>query len=61
VQGFMQQVPMQYAVALDASGHYFKELSIQGIPHAFLLNRDGKVVWDGHPMELTAAEIEKVL
>ncbi len=61
VQSFMQQVPMQYAVGLDPLGRYGKELEIKGIPHAFLLNRNGMLVWDGHPMELTAAEVEKVL
>ncbi|HEY2342121.1 MAG TPA: TlpA disulfide reductase family protein [Chthoniobacteraceae bacterium] len=61
VQSFMQQVPMNYTVALDPTAHYAKELKVKGIPHAFLLDRDGKLVWHGHPMELTEADIEKVL
>ena len=61
VEGFMHQVPMNYPVALDAPGRYSRELNIRGIPHAFLLDRQGKVVWEGHPMELSEAQIEKVL
>ena len=61
VQAFMRQVPMKYPVALDLLRRYSGALNINSIPHAFLVNRAGKVVWDGHPMSLTEAEIEKVL
>jgi thiol-disulfide isomerase/thioredoxin len=61
VQAFMRQVPMKYPVALDPLKRYGGALNINSIPHAFLVNRAGKVVWDGHPMTLTEADIEKVL
>jgi hypothetical protein len=25
--------------------------NIQGIPHAFVLDKDGQVAWHGHPMD----------
>ncbi len=61
VQAFMRQVPMKYTVALDPQRRYGSALNVHAIPHAFLVNRAGKVVWDGHPMTLTDADIEKVL
>jgi thiol-disulfide isomerase/thioredoxin len=61
VEAFMRQVPMKYPVALDPQMRYGSALNVHGIPHAFLVNRAGKVVWDGHPMTLTEADIEKVL
>jgi hypothetical protein len=32
-----------------------------GIPHAYLIAPDGKVVWDGHPASLSNGQIEKLL
>jgi len=61
VEAFMRQVPMKYSVALDPQMRYGSALSVHAIPHAFLVNRVGKVVWDGLPTALTDAEIEKVL
>ena len=61
VQAFMRQVPMKYTVALDPQRRYGSALNVHAIPHAFLVNRAGKVVWDGHPMTLTDADIQKVL
>lgn len=36
-------------------------LGVAGIPHAFLVDPQGKIVWDGHPGELSDAIIEKAL
>ncbi len=45
---------MAYAVALDPEGKtqkkYLEGYGITGIPWAFLIDRDGKVAWVGHPM-----------
>jgi hypothetical protein len=32
-----------------------------GIPHAYLISPDGKVVWDGHPASLSNGQVEKLL
>jgi thiol-disulfide isomerase/thioredoxin len=61
VEAFMRQVPMKYPVALDPRMRYGSALNVHGIPYAFLINRAGKVVWDGQPMTLTGADVEKVL
>jgi thiol-disulfide isomerase/thioredoxin len=44
---------MDYHVGIlgeDAAKAYMEGIS--GIPHAFLIGKDGTVVWSGHPMEL---------
>ncbi len=52
---------MEYTVAVDnerktASG-YMKAFGIDGIPHAFVVDRSGRIVWHGHPM----ADLEETL
>lgn len=34
---------------------------VRGIPATFLIDADGKIAWQGHPMELTSATLKKVL
>jgi hypothetical protein len=52
---------VKYAYAYDKGGKLKSQLGVGGIPHAFLVDSTGKVVWEGHPSELTPAEIEKAL
>lgn len=61
VEKFMKQVPMEYSVAQDKGDDWGKQFGIQGIPHALLVDKTGKIVWEGHPMELKENEIDKVL
>ncbi len=52
---------MDYVVAIDAQGQtskgYLGEFGISGIPHAFVVDKEGRVAWHGHPL----AGLEKVL
>lgn len=44
----------EYNLAVDLSGaleQFMSEQDVQGIPHCFLLSGDGKLVWQGHPMD----------
>jgi len=46
---------MDYHVACDnaksANTEYLKRFGVQGIPHAFIISKTGKIMWHGHPME----------
>lgn len=46
---------MEYRVAADTEGkvskNYSQAYNQQGIPHAFIVDQKGKVVWYGHPQE----------
>lgn len=45
---------MEYAVAVDDKGEttrrYMEAWGVRGIPHAFVVDREGRIVWHGHPM-----------
>jgi thiol-disulfide isomerase/thioredoxin len=63
VQPFVDEMgdKMDYTVAIDRDGKtsegYMKAFGQNGIPHAFVVDREGKVAWQGHPM----AGLDKVL
>lgn len=61
VSKFLKDVPINYHVAFDTSGKFGKPFGIKGIPHAMVLDREGKVVWEGHPMSLPESQLESVL
>jgi len=61
IRKFQRDTPMDYAVATDSGGKLNKEMGVDGIPHAFLADASGKIVWDGHPMRLREEQIEEVL
>jgi peroxiredoxin len=61
VEPFAQQKGMVYGIGIDAGGAASKTYGVTGIPSAFLIDKDGKVAWAGHPARLTEADIEKVL
>ncbi len=63
VKKFMKTTPMKYNVGIDdqraTNAAYMK--GIRGIPHAFVINRKGKVVWHGHPMSGLERILEQVV
>lgn len=61
VTDFQKGVRMDYPVAIDTTGSLGRQLGVRGIPHAFLVNRMGRIVWRGHPLSLPEEEIRKVL
>jgi hypothetical protein len=56
---------MEYVVAIDqdrkTSAGYMKAYGINGIPHAFIVDKEGKVAWQGHPMDRLDKTIEEIL
>ncbi|MFC1737235.1 peroxiredoxin family protein [Candidatus Hydrogenedentota bacterium] len=57
VQSFVNEMgdKMDYAVAVDSYGQayqaYVGAFGLNGIPHAFLVDKSGKIVWHGHPVD----------
>lgn len=67
---------MDYNVAIDEEGSVYRGIisdsascslveymevnRIQGIPHAFIIGKDGQTAWHGHPMELEEHLLEAV-
>jgi hypothetical protein len=52
---------VKYAYAYDKGGKLASKLGVSGIPHAFLINAQGKIVWDGGPSELTDKVIQNAI
>src|SRR5262245_57135774 len=52
-----QDLPFIVGAASTAKASY----GVRGIPQTFLIDADGKIAWQGHPMELTSATIKKAL
>jgi thiol-disulfide isomerase/thioredoxin len=61
VKKFQKQIPMDYDVAINTPQSIYQQFGIQAIPTAFLVDKSGKIVWTGHPMELSETEIQSVL
>lgn len=60
-----EQKKMEYAVAVDREGlvwkGYMDAFGVQGIPHAFIVGKDGTLVWRGHPMAGMDEVLEEVV
>lgn len=61
VQSFLAKTPMNYFPALDPDGELNKTFAITAIPHAVLIDKTGKIVWEGHPMSLPEAKVNQLL
>jgi thiol-disulfide isomerase/thioredoxin len=46
---FLKRTKVEYPIGLESSS--LEDYGISGIPHAFVLDRTGQVVWHGHPAE----------
>ena len=53
---FLKKNTVKYPIGLESSS--LEDYGISGIPHAFVVDRKGKIVWHGHPAE---AEMEKAV
>jgi thiol-disulfide isomerase/thioredoxin len=53
---FLKRIPVEYPIGLESTT--LEDYGISGIPHAFVLNQAGRIVWHGHPGE---PEMEKAI
>ncbi len=57
IKPFVEQMgdQMGYVIAADIDGfvqrNYMEAFNKQGIPHAFIVNGEGKIAWEGHPLD----------
>ncbi len=56
---------MDYTVGADADGAttfaYLSAFGVRSIPHSFVVDREGRLVWHGHPMGELEAVVKGVL
>lgn len=46
---FLKRKAVEYPIGLESTS--VEDYGINGIPHAFLISPDGKILWHGHPAE----------
>jgi thiol-disulfide isomerase/thioredoxin len=55
---------MEYRVAVDKDNKtgeaYMGAFGINGIPHAFVVDKEGRIVWHGHPMDRLETVLEEL-
>ncbi len=56
---FVKQNGMDYAIGTDSTTS--NDYGVTGIPHAVVVGKDGKVAWEGHPMNGLDKAIEAAL
>jgi len=67
VKSFVQRMgpKMDYAVGIDERdkvyGTYMTPFGQDGIPHAFIVDREGRLVWHGHPVAGLDKALEEVV
>lgn len=55
---------MDYTVAIDAgktTEGYMEAFGVRGIPHAFVVDKQGRIVWHGHPMAELESTLEEIV
>jgi thiol-disulfide isomerase/thioredoxin len=56
---------MDYVVAVDkderTSNGFMKAFKVEGIPHAFVVDKAGNIVWQGHPMTDLESALEDLV
>lgn len=56
---------MDYHVAVDKGNKTYEDYMLafgeEGIPTAFVINKDGKIVWHGHPMDGLESTLDSIL
>ena len=60
VKPFVEQNKMTYHVGIvpNATGESY---GVSGIPHAFVVDAKGKIIWEGHPMQGLDEALEKAV
>ena len=55
IETFVRDMKMNYTVGYGStSGQAY---GVTGIPHAFVIGADGKIAWEGHPMDAAMAPL----
>jgi thiol-disulfide isomerase/thioredoxin len=60
-QAWIEGRGVGYAVAMDPDGQLASWFGIRGIPHSVLVAPDGKILWRGHPAELSEERLKEAV
>ena len=52
---------MQFQIGTDVDGALFNRLAVRAMPYAVLTDRNGTIIWQGDPGQLTRKRIDEAL
>jgi thiol-disulfide isomerase/thioredoxin len=58
---FREKTPINYPVAFDEDSKLGAQLGFEMLPWAFVIDRKGKIIWEGLSANLTEKTVEKAL
>lgn len=61
VKEFIKDLPIHYFVGRDPSAELAAHFGITIIPHAMLVDKTGRIAWEGHPLTMQPGDIEAAL
>lgn len=61
VKEFMKEVPIHCFIGRDPTSELAGHLGVTVIPHAIVVDKTGRITWEGHPDTLQPGDIESVL
>jgi thiol-disulfide isomerase/thioredoxin len=61
VKAFQKDVTMDYPVGIDKDDKIGPVLGIVSLPHALLVDKTGKIVWEGHPAKIEESQLEELV
>lgn len=61
VEKFIKEHNITFPIAIDENAKTFAEYDMRTVPFAYIVNRYGYVVWQGHPHYLEASRISEIL
>lgn len=63
IKNFMKEVKMDYRIATDPKKTIADtwRKTVEGIPHAFVVDSKGMIVWQGHPMDGLEGVLDDIL
>ncbi len=61
VREFVKEVPIHYFIGRDPSAELAGHLGVTVIPHTIIVDKTGRITWEGHPETMQPGDIENVL
>ena len=59
LEDYLAKYEVKNPVALDKTNKTFEAFGITGVPTVFLIDKEGKIAWKGHPMGLKDEHFEE--
>ncbi len=56
VESFIRESPLTLSIYLDPDARAMRKLDVMKLPHSVLVNRKGRIVWQGNPLHFDELE-----